>query len=108
MDDGETAAQTAIRELKEETGYVAEEVLGISPILVADPGKRCTLSSFLLIWRPAIGMTNANMKLVALSVKCPNTLQTPEQKLDEGEFITVRVVELAKLHQTLLAYDEKV
>jgi ADP-ribose pyrophosphatase len=38
MDDGETPEQTAIRELEEETGYVADKVIETSPILVADPG----------------------------------------------------------------------
>jgi ADP-ribose pyrophosphatase len=46
-------------------------------------------------------MTNANLKFVALSVKCPDTLHTPAQKLDDGEAIVVKVVELAKLNQTL-------
>jgi ADP-ribose pyrophosphatase len=38
MDDGETPEQTAIRELEEETGYVADEVVEVSPLLAADPG----------------------------------------------------------------------
>lgn len=46
-------------------------------------------------------MTNANMKWVTLSVKFPGALEKPAQKLDEGEFITVRVVELSKLYETL-------
>jgi hypothetical protein len=46
-------------------------------------------------------MTNANMKLVTLSVKCPDVLHIPPQKLDDGEAITVKVVELGKLHETL-------
>jgi ADP-ribose pyrophosphatase len=46
-------------------------------------------------------MTNATLKWVALSVKCADTLDIPAQKLDDGEAITVRVVELAKLNDTL-------
>jgi ADP-ribose pyrophosphatase len=42
-------------------------------------------------------MTNANMKLVSLSVTLNDHLETPEQELDDGEHITVRVVEVDKL-----------
>lgn len=46
-------------------------------------------------------MTNATMKLVSVAVSCKDQLETPEQKLDEGESITLRVVELSKLNQIL-------
>lgn len=38
VDEGETVEAAAIRELREETGYIADEVLQISPVIVADPG----------------------------------------------------------------------
>ena len=38
IDEGETAEQAAIRELHEETGYKAEEILQVSPVIVSDPG----------------------------------------------------------------------
>ena len=41
------------------------------------------------------------MKLVTVAVTCKDQLETPEQKLDDGESITIRVVELAKLNQIL-------
>lgn len=44
-------------------------------------------------------MTNANMKLVMVDVPFPGELETYEQKLDAGEFITRRVVELNKLSE---------
>lgn len=46
-------------------------------------------------------MTNATMKIVSVAVSCKDQLETPEQKLDDGESITIRVVELAKLNQIL-------
>lgn len=46
-------------------------------------------------------MTNATMKLVSVAVTCKDQLETPEQKLDDGESITIRVVELAKFNQIL-------
>ncbi|KAF5372980.1 hypothetical protein D9758_001784 [Tetrapyrgos nigripes] len=91
IDEGETAEQAAIRELREETGYKADEVVESSPVVVADPG-----------------MTNANMKLVILNVFFEGALETPDQQLDSGEFIVRKVVELKKLHETLQEYDRKV
>lgn len=42
-------------------------------------------------------MTNANMKLVVLNVTLEDKLETPDQKLESGEFIVRRVVELKEL-----------
>jgi ADP-ribose pyrophosphatase len=42
-------------------------------------------------------MTTANMKLVIVGVSFPGELELPEQKLEPGESIVRRVVELAKL-----------
>ncbi|TCD67656.1 hypothetical protein EIP91_012166 [Steccherinum ochraceum] len=90
IDKGETAEEAAIRELEEETGYQAKKVLQSSPVLVADPG-----------------MSNANMKLVTVDVPFPDELETYNQKLDAGEFITKRVVEIAKLTEEFEKYEEK-
>lgn len=46
-------------------------------------------------------MTNANMKLVVLRVTLDDKLEMPDQKLDPGEFIVPRIVELAKLKSEL-------
>jgi len=90
IDEGETAEQAAIRELKEETGYKAESILHVSPVIVSDPG-----------------MTNANMKLVVLSVVLDDQMETPATNLESGEFIVTKVVELAKLKTELEDYDRK-
>jgi ADP-ribose pyrophosphatase len=42
-------------------------------------------------------MTNANMQLVVVSVLFDDKLETPEPKLDPGEYIVTKVVELSKL-----------
>jgi hypothetical protein len=47
------------------------------------------------------GMTNANMKLVVLSVVLPDQLETPSQQLEPGEFIVSRVIQLSKLNDEL-------
>ncbi|KAI0747793.1 NUDIX hydrolase domain-like protein [Daedaleopsis nitida] len=80
ISEGESPEETAIRELEEETGFKATSVIQTSPLLVCDPG-----------------MTNANMKVVTVDVPFPEKLEMPEQKLDPGEFITARIVELSKL-----------
>lgn len=92
VDAGETAEAAAIRELKEETGYEADLTIEpeSSPIVVSDPG-----------------MTNANMKLVVVSVLLEDKLETPTPHLDDGEHIITRVVELDQLDAELKAYDKK-
>lgn len=46
-------------------------------------------------------MTTANMKLVVVNVPLEDKMETPEAKLEAGEFIVTRVVELAKLNDEL-------
>ena len=46
-------------------------------------------------------MSSANMKLAVLKVLVPDTPSSPKQKLEDGEHIVRRVVELAKLKDEL-------
>jgi hypothetical protein len=46
-------------------------------------------------------MTNANMQFVTASVTLQPGAAKPEQSLDGGEEITVRVVQIDKLYQEL-------
>ena len=46
-------------------------------------------------------MTTANMKLVVVEVVFPDKLELSDAKLDEGEHIIKRVVELPKLADEL-------
>ena len=101
IDEGETAEQAAIRELHEETGYKAESILHASPVIASDPG--ILLVWFIDFWFKfrLAGMTNANMKLVVLSVVLDDKMETPAAQLEAGEFIVTKVVELAKLKAEL-------
>jgi hypothetical protein len=49
----------------------------------------------------SLGMTNANMKLVVVTVLLEDKLETPVPHLDDGEHIVTRVVELDKLDAEL-------
>jgi len=90
VDEGESVEEAAIRELREETGYVVEKVVDITGLLVADPG-----------------MTSANLKLATVAVLLDDKLETPDQQLDQGEHIVKRVVALKDLDAELKAYDKK-
>ncbi|VDB96169.1 unnamed protein product [Peniophora sp. CBMAI 1063] len=90
VDASESPEQAALRELEEETGYKSTTVLESSSILASDPG-----------------MTTANMKLVTVDVLLEDGLEYPEQKLDEGEAIVKRVVELKGLYKELKEYEKK-
>ena len=98
-----------MRELEEETGYKAESVLEISPLMVCDPGtlhyplfpSYPSLCGSCLTKIANIGMTSANMKLVVLKVPVPDTPSSPKQNLEAGEHIVRRVVELTKLKDEL-------
>ncbi|KAI6007754.1 NUDIX hydrolase domain-like protein [Pisolithus orientalis] len=115
IDKNETAEQAAVRELEEETGYKAEKVTESSPIIFSDPGRpsygehwSCWAMWALFAHFWAIGMSNANMKLVVASVPMNDQLEMPDSKLDVGEHIVKRVIALDKLNTTLKEYDEKV
>ncbi|KXN90446.1 hypothetical protein AN958_04118 [Leucoagaricus sp. SymC.cos] len=90
IDEGETVESAAVRELEEETGLKADSIQEVSDLVVCDPG-----------------MTNTNMKLVLANVTLKDRLVLPPQKLEVGEFITPRVVQLSKLHTELREYAKK-
>ncbi|KAJ3565095.1 hypothetical protein NP233_g7865 [Leucocoprinus birnbaumii] len=93
VDEGDTVESAAIRELEEETGFKADRadsVLEVSDLIVSDPG-----------------MTNANMKFIIVNVTLEDKLVMPKQKLEAGEFIVPRIVEVYKLHDELKEYAKK-
>ncbi|ELQ44038.1 ADP-ribose pyrophosphatase [Pyricularia oryzae Y34] len=80
VDAGETAEQSAVRELKEETGYVGK-ASETSTIMFNDPG-----------------FTNTNLRMVHVTIdmSLPGN-QNPKPELEESEFIEVFTVPLSKL-----------
>lgn len=90
IDEGETPAQAALRELKEECGYIGE-VTSVSPYLAMSPG-----------------MTNESIMLVTVDVDLSLPAnQEPQQNLDEGEFCEVLKVPTASLIKELLEFDKQ-
>lgn len=84
VDEGEDAGKAAVRELKEECGYVGT-VEKISPVVFADPG-----------------MSNANMKYAFLKIDLNDPRnQTPVSEQEDGECIQTHKVPLSKLMEAL-------
>lgn len=84
IDAGETPEQAALRELKEETGYVGT-VASCSATLAMSPG-----------------LTDEAVKLVVVDVDLAAAEnKEPTQALDEGEFIGVRRVRVGALGEEL-------
>ncbi|KAF3396514.1 ADP-ribose pyrophosphatase [Penicillium rolfsii] len=84
IDAGETPEQCAVRELKEETGYVGVAEL-TSPIMYNDPGF-CN--------------TNLNMVHVRVDMSLPEN-QNPKPELEDNEFIECFTVPLASLYEEM-------
>lgn len=89
IDASETVEEAAVRELKEETGYVGT-VIERSPTIAADPG-----------------LSNANMQLVMVEVQLKEGDKEPEQSLDEGEHIQRITVPLSELYDKLVEYSKQ-
>lgn len=80
VDAGESAEQAAVRELREETGYVGVPT-ETSPVMYNDPG-----------------FCNTNLRMVHMSVDMSLAEnQNPKPQLEDDEFIEVFTVRLADL-----------
>eukprot|EP00054_Salpingoeca_dolichothecata_P000479 m.16883 g.16883 ORF g.16883 m.16883 type:complete len:232 (-) comp10796_c0_seq1:99-794(-) len=90
VDDKETPGEAAVRELKEETGYVGKVVYS-SPVIFSDPG-----------------MADANMVQVGIEVDGDDPINiNPQQQLDDGEDIEVIELPLTNFHDQLLALQQQ-
>ncbi|PMD13052.1 ADP-ribose pyrophosphatase [Hyaloscypha hepaticicola] len=81
IDAGETAEEAAVRELKEETGYIGV-VSESSPMMFNDPG-----------------FCNTNLKMIHVTVDMSKPEnQNPKPELEESEFIEVFTLPLTNLY----------
>ncbi|KAI6251118.1 hypothetical protein HI914_00751 [Erysiphe necator] len=86
VDEGETPEQAAIRELKEETGYIGEISISTSIMLNGT-------SSY-----SNPGFCNTNLKMIHMTVDMNNPKnQNPQPELEENEFIEVFTLPLKSL-----------
>ncbi|ODQ54937.1 hypothetical protein SAICODRAFT_89015 [Saitoella complicata NRRL Y-17804] len=84
VDEGESPEETAIRELKEETGYIGT-VRESSCLIFNDPG-----------------FTNTNMKLVFVDIDMSDPRnKNPQPELEEGEIIETFTLPLDNLYEEL-------
>ncbi|KAJ5689432.1 ADP-ribose pyrophosphatase [Penicillium macrosclerotiorum] len=90
IDAGETPEQCAVRELKEETGYVGEAEQ-TSPVMYNDPGF-CN--------------TNLNMVHVRVDMSLPAN-QNPKPELEDNEFIECFSVPMATLFDELKKLEQQ-
>ncbi|KAF2993440.1 hypothetical protein E8E13_001409 [Curvularia kusanoi] len=94
MDPGETPEECALRELREETGYVGkvmEGSFGVSPIMFNDPG-----------------FCNTNLKMIQVTVDMSLAEnQNPQPKLEPGEFIETFTVPLTDLYEECVKFEKE-
>ncbi|KAK9868636.1 hypothetical protein WJX84_005877 [Apatococcus fuscideae] len=85
IDKGESASQSAVRELREETGYsgnVTEE----SPIIYSDPG-----------------LTSSNFQMVTIEIDADaEANRNVNPQLEDGEFVETLLLPVAGLYMALL------
>ncbi|KAL9638673.1 MAG: hypothetical protein Q9164_001401 [Protoblastenia rupestris] len=95
VDEGESAAQSAVRELREETGYVGtvgnEDEWGVGCVMFNDPGF-CN--------------TNLNMVHVNVDMSLPENKNLKPQ-LEENEFIEVFSTPLKNLHAECKRFEKE-
>lgn len=90
IDPNETVESSAKRELKEETGYVAEKILNVTKRVAAAPAESDTYVQYVTLLINGDAEEN----------------QHPKQELETSEDISVHVVPMSELEQFLYSRSE--
>ncbi|KAF2714546.1 hypothetical protein K504DRAFT_420442 [Pleomassaria siparia CBS 279.74] len=94
IDPKESAETCAIRELKEETGYLGEVMeggFGVTPVMFNDPG-----------------FCNTNLRMIHLTVDLSNPVnQNPIPELEDNEFIETFSVPLKDLWEECKRFEKQ-
>lgn len=88
IDDGETTSEAALRELKEETGYIGN-ITHVGPSTCLDPG---------------IGNSLETLVFVEINGDIDENL-SPKQATDEGEFVDVILLPVKNLLEKINEFD---
>lgn len=95
VDEGESPSTTALRELKEETGYIATL-----------PKNAKAAEGFVMFNDPGFCNTNTKMVFVEVDMTDPRN-QNPEPELEEGEYIETLTIPLASLWTELEKLEDE-
>jgi ADP-ribose pyrophosphatase len=89
IDEGETVEQAALRELREETGYIGEMCRTIPQV------------SRVVCMSPGVADESVRIVIVAMDLDNPYN-QNPKPSTDEGEYVVTKIVPLDSGLPTLL------
>jgi ADP-ribose pyrophosphatase len=118
IDAGESPAESALRELKEETGYVGtipeDQRSDGGWIMWHDPGvivglkKGCSWRApgMAMLTHACMQNTNTKMMFVDVDMSDPRN-RNPQPELEDGEYITCFSLPLATLWEDLTKLDEE-
>jgi len=110
IDEGETPEECALRELKEETGYVGEIVRGgfeMTPVMFNGNQTSTSRESMLMIYAdPGFCNTNLHMVHVTVDMSKPEN-QDPKPQLEENEFIECFTVPLKTMYTEIQRLDNE-
>eukprot|EP01089_Gocevia_fonbrunei_P021483 TRINITY_DN8369_c0_g1_i1.p1 TRINITY_DN8369_c0_g1~~TRINITY_DN8369_c0_g1_i1.p1 ORF type:complete len:197 (-),score=45.66 TRINITY_DN8369_c0_g1_i1:58-648(-) len=88
-DQQHSAGQTALRELKEETGYIGK-VIGVSPEAAYEPG-----------------LTSSNLNIVHIEIDGDDEKNLGETEFDDAEFIETMLIPISELSEFLIEQGKK-
>ncbi|KAI4845986.1 putative ADP-ribose pyrophosphatase [Aureobasidium sp. EXF-8846] len=104
VDEGEDAETCALRELREESGYVGEVIkgdLGVTPVMYNGKSNSDEHHGFmrLTLWFLDPGFCNTNLQMVHVRLDMSNPdNQNPRPQLEENEFIESFSIPLKTLY----------